>query len=125
ENPRAGDQNIGARFARDRGGAWINSSIHFDMKIQPVFGTKLSRSLYFGHHGVHEMLSTKTGVDRHHQQQIDLIKVWFHFFKGCRRADRQTAGCARSANAFQRGAYVVLRLDVDGDIVYVGSESRK
>src|SRR6202162_3999050 len=125
ENTGARHEHIRPGFARDCGRVWVNPSIHFDMKIKSKFSAKLSRSLYLAHHCLHETLPAETGIDGHHQQQIDLVKEWRHLFEGSRRADRQPACRPCRADTFQRPADIIIGLDVDGDIAYVRNESGK
>ena len=91
------------------------------MSLPPISG-----ALYFFHHLRSKRLAAKAGMNRHHQEEIDVRQVRFNCFKWRRGIQRQAGAAPRSAYRAQGLHDVVLRFwfDVDGDGIRAASRKR-
>ena len=108
ENGCASNQHIGAVLDRHLRGLWINTAIDFQVQVWVVLYFPITRPTKLFHLVGAKRLSAETGMDRHDQQQVELVKKLFDQRKRRRWVESQACLATSVSNPLQGCADIVF-----------------
>src|ERR1700737_41982 len=93
ENRVARDERIGASLPHRFDRFAVEAAIDLEKRLAAIFREHYARAPNLVDRALDELLSTEAGVDRHHEQQVEIGNYFAHGGEGRRRVD----DCAGSA----------------------------
>ena len=120
ENRRAGDEGVGPGFGRRRDVVDLDAAVHFEQDLASRLVDALAHCGDFLQRLRNERLAAKAGIDRHDQDQVELVHHIVQIIQRRRRVEHQPGLAAVVADQLQRAVDVFRALRMKADDVGAG-----